>query len=301
MQARSQQILDNHSLILQRIIQINKRKQTAISLVIDSSGRKLILKYCDTSNYECHLKFITERDFYRANRSEFIPELIYSGNDYICTEYVDGMTLLDHLNVQELQADNTELVSQLYTIANYFKSNEYSDGTCNEFSNLFVEQLSRLFNSGPWGVRRSLLEEVCFRLYWRMLKPFLIKKTKKIIKGNESKLRVTHVHNDLHQNNILVTKANKLYLIDFENYARGYCLLDLLYCMSTLYATGKVCRSTLISRLTKESESIPFFSCLLNVCFCTLQVNRKFYRSSTKNILLNLVKLSAFAWFGRKI
>lgn len=301
---RLQEIMSNYNLELLDILQSNERKKVYIYLVSDTSNQKLVLKYCASSENVLLSKFKKENKFYREKQAWFIPDLILSGNDFLCIPYISGMTLLDYLSenkISESEAEN--YVMQLININKFFKGEDGSpNGDIQDFTNSFMNYLSKLFNSGPWGRKRSFSEDFFFEFCWYFLKRPLSKKIFNYLKKNGSEFKKSFVHNDFHQNNILRDNKNKLHLIDYENYGLGYSSIDLIYCLSTLFATGRVNTKVIKKAIaTDNGENSKLLQELLNVYLCAVQVNRKFCKGSFPNVVINFLKLCAFLFFGKKL
>lgn len=297
------QVLDEYKLILLTPLQWNNRKKLYVSLVEDVSGNKMVLKYCIPEANPSFSNFVNERSFYKENKANFIPKVIHIGENSLCTEYISGVSLLDHLKKQNISDQHAEnIIGQVLDMNEYFKNNGIrNSGNKLGYTISYLSYLSKLINSGPWGKKRSSVENVFFKQYWRLLYRPLKNKIQILVESHEALLKLNLVHNDFHQNNILLDKNNKLYLIDYENYSQGYCSIDLLYGISTLYASRKMSRSIIYKCIAKEVEELPFILPLLNIYLCAVQTNRKFCKSSFWDITKNLIKLSAFAFFNKKI
>lgn len=298
---RQQIILDTHCLHVVRTLQKNQRKGLSVFLVADDAeGRSMVMKFCDASNPQSVHDFSHEKQFYSDNSVEFAPQMVYAGDDYLCIEYIEGSSLLKYLQQRNPGPEEAELLAgELVRMAMFFAPERRDEpGDPVHFIEHYERYLAKLFNSGPKGSGRPEVEEFLLRQCWRVLRPLLMRRSSTLL--NQTSL-VPHqgmAHNDFHQNNILIDDHSKLYLIDFENYGPGYWTIDLIYGLSTLYATGRIERTAIFNAIAGPCGSYPVLKPLLAIALCVVGTNRKFRNGTLADVIINLARLVGYGATG---
>lgn len=296
---RQQAILAEHGLRPLKSLQDNPVKGLIVQLVADDLGRKLVMKFSDSGSTNTQT-LDNELSFYRNEPPHFAPQLRYSGQDYLCIDYVEGVSVLKYLASEHIAPQELELLpGAIADMVNFFAAASTAQkGDLQEFVTSYMRYLTKLFNSGPWGSQRGRLEDFLLRRCWKILRTPLHRRIRKLLETTNQMPSQHFVHRDMHQNNILRDKDGKLYLIDFENYGPGYPCIDIIYALSTLYATGKVEKNAIYRGAAQHVREFKAFEALLNVGLCTVQVNRRFYAGTAFNLMRNLAKLFSFAVMG---
>tara|TARA_R110000823_G_scaffold198080_7_gene329226 strand:- start:30790 stop:31731 length:942 start_codon:yes stop_codon:yes gene_type:complete len=301
MRNQSQQtILEQYGLQLVTILQSNQRKGVSVALVTDSTGRRMIMKHCDWTHLETRKNLNNERRFYSNNTADFTPRMLFSGENFLCLEYIDGVPLLSALQQRKLScAEATLLVNSQVRMAQFFAAGQGEDhGDPGHFAAEYMRYVSKLFNSGPWSTRRSSLENLLLVQCWRLIRRPLLWRASALVKNETTVPGKSMTHNDFHQNNLLIDRENKLYLIDFENFGPGYWTLDLIYALSTLYATGRVSQTTLMHAMRGPAERYPFLQPLLAIALCAVGTNRRFTKVSLTGALAHVARLVCYSVTG---
>jgi len=297
-------ILDEHKLRPLELLQENIGKHIAVWLVVDENKQKWVIKHSFTKpGQKRHAGFENELAFYRDNNVPFAPRLAFSGDDFFCIQYIEGKPLLRFLRCNQISREMADFLCARETAMVRFFSADAGTVPANtkEFTAHMVNCLSKLFNSGPWDSRRNALENFLFRQAWRLLRCGLRWRIGSLLEQTQRLPPKVKTHNDFHQNNILLTKSNELFLIDFENYSEGYWAIDLLYGLTTLYATGRVNRDSLRIAIEPTAREYPVLNSLLEICLTTAAVNRRFSGGSFSSAIRNFSRLGAFALLGRNL
>ena len=233
-----------------KIINFNKRKDSAILLVKSKNDQNFVIKiYGNNAPEEIKKSFQIEINFYKNFNFNGIPKLFDYGNHFFILEYFEGLSL-------------TESVEKFFLNPNKFDKFYFSNSILSTFDwfydlksgihsaknnqkkfiiDSFLDRLGNLLTSGLKDSKKSKLESFFLRRFYKNNFKLLEMGLTKIVDywiNDNLKILSFYGHNDLHGNNVLVDQTlSKIKLIDFENIkSPGIWICDIIYFYGTLFA-----------------------------------------------------------------
>ncbi|WP_066354378.1 hypothetical protein [Aliarcobacter skirrowii] len=223
-----QNFIDENNLEYISTLHENQRKKTYIFLVADKDKKQYVLKAIeDQSPQEIKEKFYNEVKFYKQYSFNFIPKYIRSNDFVLQIEFIEAITFREYLLTGKVTNKQINLLFK--NAFDLYENIENKQLNNSNFKKAY-SHLGALATSGPMQTKNMKIS-LFDRIFSKIILKILRYKLKKIIINMETKnLRFGFSHGDMHYNNILITKLNKIKLIDFENINYdGFYDFDLIY------------------------------------------------------------------------
>lgn len=230
--------LTNLELLVIEIIYYNPRKQRYI-LKVKKEKTMFILKWNDLDKTESLNMLQNEIKQYENNTyCNYSPKLIYSNENLILLEYIEGITLREWIinyrkeqkSIEEFRIIIDELIQILMSM---YKRKDNKFISPSTFISTLQSYYRSVFFSSPMSAKRNKIENTLLRINNKLLR----KKINKSFKLLEEKLNSEHIklncypiHSDFHLNNIIVENHEEnILIIDWENIKESSFLIDVVY------------------------------------------------------------------------
>ena len=230
-----------------KIINFNKRKDSAILLVRSKNDQNFVIKiYGHNAPEEIKKSFEIEINFYKNFNFYGIPKLFDYGNNFFILEYFEGLSLTESVKKYFLTPNEFNFSNSILSTFDWFYGlgsgiHSAKNNQKKFIIDSFLDRLGNLLTSGLKDSKKSKLESFFLRRFYKNNFEFLGMGLTKIVDcwiNDNLKILSFYGHNDLHSNNVLVDQTlSKIKLIDFENIkSPGIWICDIIYFYGTLFA-----------------------------------------------------------------
>jgi len=142
---------------------------------------------------------------------------------------------------------------------------------------------SRVRIEQKWG---SLLRTGYIKLFRQKLST--------ILSNTSYKLDLEPVHSDLHQDNVLVSDENNVYIVDWENCRYGFWISDVAFLLATIFALlrnypnhyEKIDQAFSEIIIQYEKEAFPIFDWVRMSMKNAISTNRRFHHNPSHHQLI---------------
>jgi hypothetical protein len=294
----------------------NERKGR-YNIIATNDNENYFVKINDPSVSEDHTqKFRRELEFYKTTqRSRLYPNYIDSTSDIIVLENLRAESLRYWIiNYIENDSTNNDVVSDKFIefVTNlqksieklYFSSQVIPNSICEpktadiDEEELFISYISnncsRLFTSGPMNTSRGWIEQKWGSLLRTGYINFFRQELSTILSNTSYEPYLEPVHSDLHQDNVLVSDENNVYIVDWENGRYGFWISDIAFLSATIFALlrnhpnhyEEVDEAISEIIIQYDKEAFPIFDWVRTSMKNAISTNRRFHHNPSHHQLI---------------
>ena len=259
-------------------LQENLRKKVTLTKVRKARNYYIVKSIDNDSPIQVKNNFAAEVLYYKNHQKHYLPKFIYSNEQLLIIEFIEGQSLRDALKTNCFDKKTLEVLVK--NIEYLYRDSKIENDGSNSFKNAY-RNLSNLIQSGP--VQNNQIELSAFTKISNKVMAFILKiaLTLHLLFLDKRLLKANFVHGDFHFNNIIIERNSCIKFIDFENVKfDGFFDFDVMYLLAMIeinlvsgseemIALRKALKQLLQNRRSIKIYSIFRYSVSLNKRFLT--------------------------------